>query len=284
MNIDEAIIQKVIEDGPMGILMHQGAEYIYVNKAVEALTGYKREELLKMKYWEVAADEFKKEIRERSIKRRAGTKVPSRYLLKIKRKDGQTRWLDMAVGVISLSEKKLVVATAYDVTEQKLAQDALSESEKRYRQLFESINDVYYRTDMKGVITAISPSVFNRTGYRAQDLIGKPVQMVYVDPGDREKLVAELVTKGLVNDFELKLKRRNGEAAIASVSSRVVLNEKGQPIAVEGIMRDMSERKRIEEELEVKVEELERLNRIMVDRELKMVELKQQIKRLKGER
>jgi PAS domain S-box-containing protein len=141
------------------------------------------------------------------------------------------------------------VANAQLFADRKQAEKALRESEIKYREIFESLEDLYYQTDSQGIIRVLSPSLYRFTGWRVEDLIGKPVTDVYVDPGSREKLLSILAQKGFVRDYGALLKQKDGTPIPVSVSAHLLLDEQGRPAGVSGIVRDISERKRAEEEI-----------------------------------
>lgn len=151
-----------------------------------------------------------------------------------------------------LNEKGEIVGTfgtSRDITEQESAKIALSNSEKKYRDIFENIQDVIYRTDKNGVVTEISPSIEKYSGYKREDIIGTNALAFYYYSEDREELVAMLREKGKVTDFEIRLKTKSNKLVYTSVNAYILKNEAGEPIGVEGIMRDISDRKKAEQEL-----------------------------------
>lgn len=136
------------------------------------------------------------------------------------------------------------------VTERVEAQQALKKSEQKYRSIFEHIQDVYYRTDRDGLVTEISPSIERYSGYKREDIIGKPVSEFYNNPADRENLVNQLRENGAVSDFEIRLANARNCVVHTSVSSKIIRDKQGNPVGVEGIMRDISERKLAEDKLQ----------------------------------
>lgn len=142
------------------------------------------------------------------------------------------------------------------------AEEALAASEARYRSFYENVHDVIYRTDYHGVITDISPSLEKRFGYRREEVVGRFVQEFYCDLQDYAALLATLERDGAINDFEIRLKRRDGRPVPVSITSRIVFDAQGQPIATEGVLRDITERKRAEAALRRRTTELETLEQV----------------------
>jgi len=147
---------------------------------------------------------------------------------------------------------------------------ALGESEAKYRTIFEEFQDIYFQTDMNGTIETISPSVKRIGGYEPDELIGTSVYNVYENPTDRDRFLQQMSQIGMVGDYELNLLKKNGEVANVSINARIVFDNDRKPVAVRGIIRDISERKRSEDQLKeaLKREQLARdisiIQRIMM--------------------
>ncbi|MBA4389915.1 MAG: hypothetical protein C0399_03145 [Syntrophus sp. (in: bacteria)] len=134
-------------------------------------------------------------------------------------------------------------------TKHKKAEAALRTSEAKFKEIFETIEDLYYETDSKGIVTIVSPSLHRLTGWNEEDVIGKPATKFYVDSSDRKKLYVKLSEKGYVHDYEVFLKRKDGEERLTSLSARMIIDDNGQPIGLRGLLRDITDRKRAEEAL-----------------------------------
>ncbi|MCK5147652.1 response regulator [bacterium] len=134
----------------------------------------------------------------------------------------------------------------------------VKESEKKYRSIFESFQDLYYQTDINGIITVLSPSVKIMTGYSPEELIGHSVKEVYVDLSQRKRLFRLLLKNGKVANYEQKLKKKNGQIVFVSVSSHMIYNEDGRPVHVEGTIRDISENKKVLANLEKAMRQAEK--------------------------
>lgn len=106
-----------------GVFIHQGTQFRYVNRAAEEITGYSREELLAMNFWGFIHPDFRELIRERGLARLQGGEHPRRYEAKIITKPGEERWVEVTAGVIQLGGKPAGLATAYDITERKRAEE-----------------------------------------------------------------------------------------------------------------------------------------------------------------
>ena len=126
--------------------------------------------------------------------------------------------------------------------------EELERSEAKFRSIFDNMLDVFYRTDMRGRIQIISPSI-RRYGYQPEALIGTEIRALFVDPADHDRMVAALTEKQALEDAEFTLKHREGASFIASASVRLLTDARRRPLEIEGILRDITERKRLEEQL-----------------------------------
>jgi PAS domain S-box-containing protein len=154
-----------------------------------------------------------------------------------------------------------VVILTEDITERKRAEDALRQSEAKYRSLFDNIPDGVYQTTPDGHILSANPALVKNLGYEAeQDLFEINVQTeLYVHPGDREKFQQLMEEQGEAQNLELLLRRKDGAGIVVLENSRAVRDEQGHILYYEGVLTDITERKRAEEELNQRVAELELL-------------------------
>ncbi|MCZ6560905.1 MAG: PAS domain S-box protein [Gammaproteobacteria bacterium] len=128
------------------------------------------------------------------------------------------------------------------------SEEALRESEARFRGLFESVVDGVYRSSADGKILAANPALVSMLGYkREEDLKGlsKAVEL-YVNPLEREALIKKLDEEGIVRNFEYQLLRKNGDAIVVLENARAVRDAHGKVVAYEGTITDITERKKNE--------------------------------------
>lgn len=136
-----------------------------------------------------------------------------------------------------------------DITEQQIANQAIRESQEKYRDLVENINDVVFAVDLAGVLTYISPAVEQIFGYRPDEIIGRNF-IEFVNEADRPLLVREMEkhSQGGGAPSEYRITTKNGVTKWISSSSRLML-EAGKPVGLNGLMADITERKLAEEQI-----------------------------------
>ena len=126
----------------------------------------------------------------------------------------------------------------------------LWKNEEKYRSIFENINDVYCRAGLDGNLIDVSPSGARLLGYDSiEEMIGKNIaEDFYANPQDREHFKKEIVEHGKIIFLGI-LKRKDGAMIVTETNSRLVYDQTGKPIAVEGIIRDVTERVKADEML-----------------------------------
>jgi len=154
-----------------------------------------------------------------------------------------------------------VIGVAVDVTERQRAQAALAQSEERYRDLVENANDVIFTHDLEGRLTSINRAGVLLTGYSEAEALQLSLSDL-ITPETLDSAIADLERKlgGEVErtTFEVDLIARDGRVVPMEVSSRLAF-EDGKPVGVQGIARDISERRRAEAALRRHADEVEAL-------------------------
>lgn len=165
--------------------------------------------------------------------------------------DSGGKILDTEVTVNSLRYENVVYlqVAIHDNTWLRNKEFELSQSELKYRKIFENVQDVFYRTDLNGILTEISPSIKRYSRYVHSDIIGQPIENFYVNPDTRLLLLKEIQEKGEALDFEVLLKGRDNQEVWSSVNAHFTYDETGKVDGVEGTIRDLTERKQTEEKL-----------------------------------
>ncbi|MFA4862029.1 PAS domain S-box protein [Methanoregula sp.] len=223
-----------------------GGQWIDFNDALVEMFGYEsREEMFRVPVPSIYADPAERPVFLKDVERDGYVKERP---LRFRKRDGTV--FDSLITIVPVKNPdgstKMFIGTFRDVTENKRVEEALRESEIQYRHIFGSFEDLYYQTDVSGVITLLSPSLNRLTGWMPEELLGKPATVLYVNPHERTALIDEITTKGYVRDYELLLRKRDGTETPASLSANRIFHADGTEAGVAGILRDITERKRAE--------------------------------------
>jgi len=179
---------------------------------------------------------------------------------------GDVRSALWSAEIISLQGREVMLSLILDYTERKRAEEALRTSEKLYRSVIDNIHDVFYRTDAQGRLVMLSPSGVRLLGYeRVEEMLGRSNEDFWFDPMARREFLECIQREGFVADFEVVLKRKDGEPVLVATSSGFYRDEAGTVLGVEGIFRDITERKRTEERLRQSEEKFSRLFKLSPD-------------------
>jgi PAS domain S-box-containing protein len=173
------------------------------------------------------------------------------FEIKEKLKNGEYRWREIYLNSIRLSDGSIeeISAIAHDVTEKKRSELALKESELKFRNIFDSFQDVYYHADLQGVITLVSPSIQEVTGFKPDEIVGHKLSDFAFSETSLEDFVKELLQKGKIKNYETELRTKKGKIIKAISNIRVVYDASQQPYSIEGVVRDITELKKASEEV-----------------------------------
>ena len=147
-----------------------------------------------------------------------------------------------------------------EIDERRMAESELRNSKERYQAIFENILDVYAELDLNGRIVDITPSIHTIAGYSRDEVIGSTLESLYLHPEQREEFYRHLHSTGIVNDFEVALRAKDGQKRICSLYGKLVLNQEGIPVKIIGTMHDTTIRHRQHEQLESALHNAQQLN------------------------
>jgi PAS domain S-box-containing protein len=257
----ETKFRTLAESITAGAFIFCGTKIRYVNSAAIRLSGYTREELLAMDFWEVVHPECRNLVKERGMARQRGEPMPNRYEVKLLTKQGEERWIDFTATLIEFEGKPAVLGTALDITRRKQTEEALRESEARYRSLVEQMPDGLFRSTPDGKFIEVNPAMVRMFGYESkEELLSMDIpRQLYFDPSDREKAVALVKQKGNQAIIPVRHRRKDGQEVWSEAHTRLICDDNGNVIYHEGILRDITARKRLEEQLRLHTENLEKL-------------------------
>ncbi len=161
-----------------------------------------------------------------------------------------TIWRDVFINPIQNPDGKVeeVSVIANNITEKKLSEIALAESEEKFRTIFESIQDIYFRCDLSGKIVMISPSATEILGFEREELLGADIGKFYNIQSEVDNLFEELSAQKSIRNLDATLSTNSGEQLQCLCNVRMIYH-KNTPIQIEGVVRDISQLRKAYEEL-----------------------------------
>jgi PAS domain S-box-containing protein len=225
-------------------------KFVLANSRLVEITGAPLEELLNSTILDyVPKDEIPLTI-ERFQKQLAG-KLDVVRNQPILRKDNTRLYVDITAKFMNIGNQQYIVGFLNEVTEQKKAQDALRESEKRFRELSELLPEVVFETDATGRLTFANQIAFERFSYALEDFDKglNAFQMLIPEDRDRAKNDIDRVMSGAEIGFtEYMALRKDGSTFPIIIHSTPIIRG-NRPVGLRGVIVDITDRKKAEETL-----------------------------------
>ena len=240
---------QTLEAAANGIIItDEKGSIVWCNPSFLSLTGYEAEEVIGKSTRMLRSGKHDKAFYEKMWSTIQKGDVWQSELLN-RRKDGSLYTEDMTITPVTNPDGEIsnYIAIKQDVTERIAVNRQLEESERKYRSIFESIQDVYAEIEYPpGIIREVSPSIEEMSGYTRDELLGKPFDDFVAAPGVPPELMQQLLERGRVNDFEVTLLDKSGAHRPVSFTVSYVQNENDEGGRVVGTMRDIAVRKQAE--------------------------------------
>jgi len=189
----------------------------------------------------VLAEEKQKEFVKAKY-REAFKGEPQHFEVIINDPEGKETWREVFLNPIFLPDGTIdeVSGISHDITQKKLSDIAIKDSERKFRHIFESFQDVYYRADLRGSIKLVSPSVKELIGYAPEEVFNTNVNQYFETATTQKELLKQLFHKGQVRNYEAKLTTKQGQILQVTCNLRLIYGWNNKPIAVDGVIRDIT--------------------------------------------
>ena len=164
------------------------------------------------------------------------------FEIKLEDKDGTDIWKEIYLNPIYLDGGTIeeVSGIANDITEKKKAGEALVESEEKFRNIFESFQDVYFRCDRNGIISMVSPSVKELTGLDVKKVIGRNIVKFYKHEGPILPLLKKLIEQQQIKNVEFTVINAKGALIECICNLSIITDTKNNALFIEGVVRDVT--------------------------------------------
>jgi len=251
---EDALIltQFAMDQAPDSILLvGEEGNITYANDAACTSLGYTREELLRMTAFDIDPD-FPVtgwEQHKQDLKRTGRMTFEGRH----RTKDGRLFPVEVTTNYFDYSGRFIGVAFDRDITSRRSMEEKLKLSEKKYRDIFESVPIGIYQSTPKGRFIEANHYMATVLGYDSPADLMESVtsigKQIYVIPADRKKAARLFKEQGYIQDFEAQLVKKNGDLIWGSLSAKTIRDAEGNTLYYEGVFQDITERKQAENAL-----------------------------------
>ncbi|MFH1174151.1 MAG: PAS domain S-box protein [archaeon] len=255
--------------------------FLDVNKTWLDILGYKKEEVIGKWFGDFISPRLVDAFRERFSRFKKNGEVE--VDVEVKCKNGTLRTVHF-IGKVGHDEHgkfKQTHCVFFDMTEQKKKEQALIESEKKYRTIVETVAEGVWVIDENANTTFVNTKMAVMLGYTYEEMMGKPLFSFMDDLAKKDaEYYFERRRQGIAEQHDFRFKHKNGKDVWTILNTNPLFDDSGNFLGALGMITNITERKRAEREMQQKNEELTRFNKLIINRELKMIELKDRIREL----
>ncbi|MFH1116147.1 MAG: PAS domain S-box protein [Pseudomonadota bacterium] len=254
----EARYRTLIEESFDGIFIQKEGKIAFANSRLYEMLGYEPGELEGEDCLRIY-HETEETTGESRLSRLENQSVPSQFEVELKRKDGSAFDAEINGRAVRFGARPAVQVWVRDISERKRAEQALRESEEKYRTIVNSLEAVYYEVDVKGIWTFLNDSTEKVFGRSKEEMIGRSYREFF-DEHTADKCFRTInkvyETGEPLRSCELVASTAFGPDRNLEFSATAMKDSAGRIVGFRGICRDVTERKREEDEL-LKIEKLE---------------------------
>jgi PAS domain S-box-containing protein len=253
----EIRFRRFMEEAPIAIVVtNRAGNIVMLNNEAEGLLDYSKIEIIGQPI-EILVPEVKRQGHQ--AKREAYTEKPHKRTmgnvaeLFARRKDGGLFWADIQLSYIETEDDLLVMAFIEDISERKLAEEALSHYANELEDLYNNAPCGYHSLDSKGVYVAVNTTQQQWLGYDAdelRDILSFKDTLVESEHEKFDESFALLKERGWLNNLEFELKRKDGSTFFVSLNATAIKDENGVFIMSRSTLFDITERKEVQRQLE----------------------------------
>ncbi len=261
----EALYHTLVDASPYTVTMSDlEGNITYASKNTLALHGFEKEEELlgKSALSLIAPEDYERSIANLKRTLKEGIIFGEEYTLL--RKNGEPFKGELSAALIrdGNGNPKAFIATVRDITDRKEWEDALKASEEKYRTIAENVNVGIYRNTPgpKGRFIEVNPAFMRMFGWENKKEMDRVnVSDLYMNPESRLQFSERLSMEGFVKDEEIQLKRKDGTAFWVAITAAAVHDEAGKVKYYDGVIEDITDRKKAEEKIRASLHEKEML-------------------------
>jgi two-component system sensor histidine kinase/response regulator len=244
--------REIVENSNTIILMVQDGNLKFVNKKALELTGYTQEKILDTPFINLVFPEDRKMVEDTYLGHVKKERPFNTRSFRILKKNSEPFWVEVNDKAVVWEEKPGLLFFMQDISERKWMQDALRESEARFRDIAESMSDWIWEVNKNNVYVYCSKKAEHILGYSKVEVIGK-TPYDFMPPEERERIrsaISEIVKeKRAIRNLENWNLTKDGRLVCLLTNGAPILDENGRLIGYRGVYSDITERKQAERKL-----------------------------------
>ncbi|MGZ9096779.1 MAG: PAS domain S-box protein [Micavibrio sp.] len=235
--------------------MSTDGEILFLNETWEKVTGFQISHSMGRNLFDMLHPQDQGEQRDHFQKMVRGQKPAYRSFTRLRSSDGSFRSVELAISMLRQDENRnmRVVGTITDVEERRRAEKALGEAEKKYRTIVENAAGGIYQLTPEGQYLSANPALARILGFESADALLRDIlnahDQVYADIREHIDFIRELESAGIVKNYEIRAKRRDGTVIWVNENARAVKDDEGNILYYEGSIEDITQRKEAELQL-----------------------------------
>ncbi|MFC1836109.1 PAS domain S-box protein [Thermodesulfobacteriota bacterium] len=243
------------ENSLTGIYTHQDGVFTFVNRRLAEMMGYSVEEMVGRKFWEFVHPEDRERIKERGLAISKGDRLSSTTEFRVLCKNGETKWLEVFSHPVNLRRCTVNMGNVVDITGRWKAEEALRESDVRYRAILGTTIDGFVVGDTTATIMEVNDAFCQMTGYSREELIGMTIlQLEAIETPEETALHLQKIMEEGSDLFETAHRRKDGSLVQIELSARFLPIAGGRIFA---FARDITDRKKAEDQIKASLTEKE---------------------------
>jgi len=249
----ESKYRNLVEHSLTGVYIIQDERFVYANPRLCELYGYTREELFALaSYLDLALEEDRPRILDSVRRRLTGEQETAHYTARARRKDGQVIRLEILGGRTEFLGRPAVIGTILDITERVRVEEALRESEERFRRVFEEgpLGMALVGQDFR--MLKVNRALCRMLGYSEQELTGLAfTEITYPEDIQTDVELSRQVFEGKIPSFSIEKRylTKGGDIFYGMLTASVLRDEAGRPHYGLGMIEDVTVRKRMADQL-----------------------------------
>ncbi len=258
---EEKFRSLVTQSLEMLFLHDLNGNFLEVNKEAVLKTGYSENELLSMSVFDLHPD---KSTKNQIISQWKNWSVGQSYTFEAvhQRKDGKIYPVEISTGKILVGNHELILALCRDITERKNAELELKTNESRFRSLFEQTHDAVFILDLEGRHITANQRAAEMFGYTIEEIQQLSFRETSAETESSESILKRLVKGEKVPLYERNFKKKDGSIINCEVNVELICDANGNPMHIQSVVRDITERKKAREALIKTKEMLEQTSRL----------------------